>query len=139
MNCVRCGSQFEPKHHLQKYCTKICHHQKRLADNRNYKPARNRKKRLLCLQHYSNGKMECACCSEARIEFLALDHVNGGGHQERKQSGRKGSQGTITWIINNNFPKGFRVLCHNCNQSLGAYGYCPHDKPEGCRGKPNKV
>ena len=29
-------------------------------------------------------------------------------------------------INSNSFPPGFRVLCHNCNQALGAYGYCPH-------------
>lgn len=28
------------------------------------------------------------------------------------------------WLLVHNFPKGFRVLCHNCNQSLGMYGYC---------------
>jgi hypothetical protein len=30
------------------------------------------------------------------------------------------------YLIRNNFPEGYRVLCHNCNQSLGYFGYCPH-------------
>jgi hypothetical protein len=29
-------------------------------------------------------------------------------------------------LIKNNFPDGFQVLCHNCNMSIGLYGYCPH-------------
>jgi len=27
------------------------------------------------------------------------------------------------------YPTGFRVLCHNCNQAIGLYGYCPHKTP----------
>ena len=32
------------------------------------------------------------------------------------------------WIIENNFPKGFQILCHNCNVAKGLYGECPHEK-----------
>lgn len=32
----------------------------------------------------------------------------------------------IGWLIHNRFPEGFRVLCFNCNNSLGMHGYCPH-------------
>ena len=32
----------------------------------------------------------------------------------------------ISWLINERFPEGFRVLCHNCNQAIGYYGECPH-------------
>lgn len=35
------------------------------------------------------------------------------------------------WLEHNHFPPGFRVLCHNCNQARGFYGYCPHEKGEG--------
>lgn len=67
----------------------------------------------------------CSCCGEKRFEFLALDHVDGGGRNERKtlstaQIARR--------AVNEGFPAKYRVLCHNCNQSHGWYGYCPHDK-----------
>lgn len=32
------------------------------------------------------------------------------------------------WLKKNNYPPGFRVLCMNCNFSLGMRGYCPHQK-----------
>ena len=32
------------------------------------------------------------------------------------------------WIKDNNFPDGFQILCHNCNQAKGYYGICPHEK-----------
>lgn len=30
------------------------------------------------------------------------------------------------WLKKNDYPKGFQILCHNCNMSKGFYGYCPH-------------
>jgi hypothetical protein len=70
--------------------------------------------------HY--GK-KCVCCGETLYEFLSMDHTNGGGTKHRKQLK---SPNTDRWIIKNNYPIGFRILCHNCNMSLGMYGYCPH-------------
>lgn len=76
--------------------------------------------RKLVLKYYGN---KCECCGEDKFEFLALDHINGGGGKHRKEIG-----GDITlWLIRHNFPEGFRILCHNCNQALGCYGYCPHN------------
>ena len=77
------------------------------------------------LSHYSDGKLECACCKERNVEFLSIDHINGKGAEHRREIG--GSSGTFyRWLKNNNYPSGFRVLCINCNFALGAYGYCPH-------------
>jgi hypothetical protein len=69
----------------------------------------------------------CKCCGEERVEFLSIDHINGGGNQHRKEiTGFK--QGNIyRWLKKNNFPEGFQVLCFNCNMSIGFYGYCPHE------------
>lgn len=81
--------------------------------------------RIACLEHYSNGKMCCACCGENRIEFLGIDHIKGGGNRERKEMGH----GNIYQRLKvRGYPEGHRVLCHNCNMSLGFYGYCPHQK-----------
>ena len=77
-----------------------------------------RRARRKVIQHYGN---KCACCGEERYEFLSIDHINGGG----KKMGIYGDK--LRWyIIRNKFPDEFRILCHNCNQALGAYGYCPH-------------
>ena len=78
--------------------------------------------RLEVLAHYG-GK--CACCGENKIEFLALDHINGGGAQHRKELGLWGLP-YYRWVRDNQYPDIHRVLCHNCNSSMGSYGYCPH-------------
>ena len=89
---------------------------------------RNRLSRLTVLKFYSSEIPHCACCGEKEIKFLSIDHINGGGSQHRRSMGmKKGKGGNINhWIIKNNFPTGFQVLCHNCNMAKGFYGECPH-------------
>lgn len=65
----------------------------------------------------------CACCGESRYEFLCIDHVNGGGREDRKIFS--------TWqiakrVIDLGFPPEYQVLCHNCNSAKGFFGQCPH-------------
>lgn len=78
------------------------------------------KKRIL--KHYGN---KCSCCNETHIEFLAIDHKNGGGNLHRKIIGKFGVD-FYKWIEKNNYPVYLQLLCYNCNESRGAYGYCPH-------------
>jgi len=86
--------------------------------------ARN-KKRAKALKEYG-GK--CACCGEWRKEFLTFDHVNGDGAEHRRQLGNSSSHRILNWIRDNHYPKSIRILCFNCNFSLGCRGYCPHRK-----------
>lgn len=81
--------------------------------------------RLKVIEHYG-GK--CKCCGEDRIEFLAIDHINGDGTKERKKLKLSSGIPFYSYIIKNNYPDRYRLLCHNCNLSLGFYGYCPHQK-----------
>jgi hypothetical protein len=67
--------------------------------------------------------MECSLCGYD--PFLVLDHKDGGGSAHRKEIQQRGNS-MVGWIIANDFPDLFRVLCWNCNQALGFYGYCPH-------------
>lgn len=90
--------------------------------------ARARVLRLQILVHDSSDPPCCACCGEAHMELLHLDHVNGDGSVQRRQKGSKGTLGTFYWIIRNTFPEGYRVRCANCNLSHGRYGYCPHER-----------
>lgn len=83
-----------------------------------------RRTRYRVLKHYCDNKEPtCACCGEDKVEFLAIDHINGGGNKHRKSVG---NNSLFRWLKSNNYPEGYRVLCNNCNFSLGAYGYCPH-------------
>lgn len=64
---------------------------------------------------------KCVCCSEERVDFLSIDHIDGFDGK----SPRAGAP-LYRWLKRNNFPPGFRVLCMTCNYTLGHHGYCPH-------------
>lgn len=71
------------------------------------------------------GGYVCRCCQEKRKVFLSIDHVNGGGTKHRK---KLGFGGIYRWLVENDFPPGFQVLCHNCNQGRHLNGgTCPHE------------
>jgi len=84
------------------------------------------KLKLEVLTHYGGGTPKCACCGESIIEFLTIDHINNNGEKHRKQIGSGG--GFYRWLKENNFPKGYRVLCFNCNcgRKLTKNKICPH-------------
>lgn len=82
------------------------------------------KYRLEVLIHYGGNPPKCACCGETRYEFLTIDHINNDGAKDRKKF--VNNYAFYRWLIKNNFPEGYRILCYNCNCSLGHYGYCPH-------------
>lgn len=67
---------------------------------------------------------KCACCGEMHKEFFAIDHIQGGGTTEKK---KLGTRPLYRKIIDEGCPKDkYQILCHNCNMSMGFYGYCPH-------------
>jgi hypothetical protein len=84
---------------------------------------RYQKLRIKTIEHYG-GK--CACCGELNMEFLAIDHIYGGGGAHRKELKAK-HLNILECIRKEKYPENkYRILCHNCNLSIGFYGYCPH-------------
>ena len=81
------------------------------------------KYRRLILDYYGN---QCECCQETIEEFLELDHVNGGGNKHREEVGGS-TQMLYKWVIDNNYPYDFRLLCSNCNKARYNYDICPHE------------
>ena len=123
--CPRCG-RYKDLVEFGKSCKtkdgKTCYC---ILCGREYRNNHGQTQRLMVLEHYG-GK--CACCGEDHPEFLSLDHINGGGHKHQLEIKRRH---VVEWVAAKGFPAGFRVLCHNCNQALGHYGYCPHRRKEG--------
>jgi hypothetical protein len=73
--------------------------------------------RLETIYWYSNGEMKCNICGNTHYEFLAIDHIDNNGYIHR-QSGelKRYSNDLSKYLIANNFPEGYQILCHNCNQ-----------------------
>ena len=79
------------------------------------------------LEHYSNGEPVCACCGETLYEFLTIDHLNNNGTADRRRY-TGGGHHHYRQIIKEGFPKGFQVLCYNCNcgRAKTPTKECPH-------------
>ena len=122
--CKFCNSTFEAKRNDAVRCPS-CRDQylkdyRRKETTKQRRRDQNKELREKALNGY--GHM-CSCCGEKRFQFLAIDHVNGGGRKEREimsttQIAKK--------VINEGFPAMYQVLCHNCNCAKGWYGICPH-------------
>jgi hypothetical protein len=84
----------------------------------------HQRRRLLVLNQYG---AQCTCCGEVENKFLSMDHIDGGGSQHRKALKRAGTR-FYKWLVDEGFPKGYQVLCHNCNMAKGFYGQCPHHR-----------
>ena len=99
-------------------------------------------RRLKMLEIYSkrlsNSNIPCCnCCEENfHVDFLAIDHIAGKRQMDSEPelkrlkytSKLKGNR-LVDWIIKNNFPDGFQILCHNCNFAKGLRdrnNICPH-------------
>lgn len=80
-------------------------------------------RRLTVLSYYSGGVPQCQCCGENNPAFLNLDHTDGGGARHWRTLK---SKSFTEWVIHNNYPDVFRVLCSNCNQAISIFGSCPH-------------
>jgi len=114
--CKQCRNKYNSQHRKDK--------PEKYEAERARTKERFRKLRVEVLNKYSGGSPQCACCKDTNMEFLVIDHVNGGGNLEREVVGWGGR--FYHWLKKQGYPTGYRVLCANCNSALGAYGRCPH-------------
>lgn len=67
--------------------------------------------KINALSHYGNDTIKCVICGETRLPCLSIDHINGGGNQERK---REYHGHLYWWLKKRNYPEGYQTLCMNC-------------------------
>lgn len=78
--------------------------------------------RRIVIQHYGS---KCVCCDESTDIFLAIDHID----QHQRHRTKRRSATYYKWFIDNNFPVGFRILCHCCNYGIyRSSGKCPGEQ-----------
>ena len=117
--CIKCGKT-EKAHNAKGLC-KRCYYQTE-EQHLTQKIYRNRLKRKV-IDAYG-GK--CKCCGEKEIAFLAIDHIDGCGGEKRKLE----PSGSPIYIFlkARKYPKGYQILCHNCNMAKEMEGGCPHER-----------
>jgi hypothetical protein len=104
------------------------HNKKHLKE---YKREYRLNNKLRVLEHYSNGAMACAVCGKKNINFLTVDHINGGGCRHRREV----NADMLYWLerkyrTTGIWPKGYQVLCanHNFIKKFEENGYAPNNQ-----------
>lgn len=149
--CRQCKCEYVKRHHQKTKDSRLCFHcrapleegDKRLCEGCKTKAreryhangdehraaGRRRKRQLKELVLEAYGGARCVCCGETAFEFLTMDHANNDGNEHRRELKEKHgyNMDMYRWLKNNNFPRGFQVLCWNCNCAKAHYGICPHE------------
>ena len=86
---------------------------------------RNYRKKFEVMSYYSQGKPKCNCCNYSEsLNALTIDHKKGRKNTEHRR-GMIGSA-LYDWLIKNNYPQDYQVLCWNCNSAKSDKSVCPH-------------
>ncbi len=64
----------------------------------------------------------CVCCGEKERDFLALDHIDRSGSEQREDMSQIGFH---HWLLKEK-RSNIRILCHNCNMATRFGSPCPH-------------
>lgn len=128
VTCLGCSIEFKPDIHNKKYCSKDCEESNTVIKNNKNKRQKNNQKdnRRELLEYYSNGFLRCACCYDEKYNELQLDHINGDGKQHRKELGGNSFNVLYSWVVKNNYPPIFQLLCSYCNRAKFDNLECPY-------------
>ena len=99
------------KHNKQNLETYYKNHEKYCLNRRIAIKKKREEQKKIVFNHYSKGKNCCEICGIIDTDVLTIDHINGNGSKHRKEI--RGDH-MENWLIKNNYPEGYRILCMNC-------------------------
>lgn len=103
----------------EQYIKNIKYYKNWYKNNRKKMLKYNRKKnqniKKLVISYYSKGTIKCKRCGFNNIDELSIDHIHSNGNEHRKILNNKSGCNFYWWLIRNDFPNGYQVLCMNCN------------------------
>ena len=82
-----------------------------------YDKARRLRVKTRVMLHYSlpgSTEPNCVMCGFSDIRALSIDHINGGGTQDRLKNKNMTGGGMYQFLSSSNFPDGYQTLCMNC-------------------------
>ena len=124
--CVNCSQSWTKKHYWKRKEYYINKHNLWKKKNRIVVNKINRdwrfQNKLKVIKHYTKGTMQCqginGKCPFKNYKFepetLQIDHVNGNGIKDRERIRKMGVDLT-RYLIRENFPKEYQILCPYCN------------------------
>ena len=122
------GWAAESRAHLQEYRRE--YHKKNrkeiiLRVNKWVKANRSKRRKNALAYYYrlqdqaimAYGGYVCNWCGITEPLVLCIDHVNNDGKKHREELGALGGHKFYKWLKDREYPKGFQVLCMNCNHA----------------------
>lgn len=113
----------------RKIAKRESYHRNKILKPKKPKQTKEERRRYLRKQYLKTKKTiidayggKCECCGITKFAWLSIDHIDNCRPEGKKKHGLN----LYLWLKRNSFPEGFRILCLNCNLSIGFYGYCPH-------------
>lgn len=117
-----------------KYCSSACKEKARRIRHSKNSAIRqiSYSKRYYSIKEkvYSKYGNQCAHCSEQRSPCLSIDHVNGNGAEDRRET--KGSTAFLLKVLSDDSGE-YQILCMNCQWMKR------HRNKEGLRRKPRLI
>ncbi len=86
----------------------------------------NRKLKMNAFNQY--GGSVCVGCGITDPDLLTVDHIENDGASHRKMD-KLAKNNMYRWLVKNNYPEGFQILCWNCN--MGKQIKRAHAKADG--------
>lgn len=71
--------------------------------------------RLETIAHYGG---RCVFCGDTNTNHLCIDHIDGGGKEHRRSIH---GDHIYRWLLKNNYPSGYQLLCNNHNMEKAFY------------------
>ncbi len=134
--CYRCGKR-PPMSDVGicKQCSVKWNARRLLHKTRYNAVHRNTRERVRREVFEAYGGCHCACCGESHIEFMSIDHIEGWGaaHRSQHDMAMRGGSEFYRWLQKNGYPRGYQVLCMNCNIAKRQSDSCPHRRARGER------
>jgi cytochrome c553 len=128
--CRKChserGKKWYKKNATKRKAQVKAYRDSRLLESRTRERNYGYRQKLAALIQYGGDPPTCKCCGESIVAFLTIDHKDGGGNAHRRSLNGLGGRNFYVWLRKQGWPKGYQVLCFNCNVGTGLHGECPH-------------
>ncbi len=121
--CPGCGKKARKDRVFCEQCRMYQQNHQKGAGREKHAAAKFRHRRKLKAEAIKAYGGECDCCGEKIFELLSIDHIEGGGCAHRREIGPD----IYPYLKERNYPSGYRLLCMNCNFTIGKFGFCPHN------------